>query len=110
MLWELSVTVQRYRAVLGVLAGVPVTEVADRYGMSHPSVHASLHYRQEGITRLEDCSLGFPAARRLRFAQGNSAEDTADSMSAPDHLRQRLPSGSICSRIGTLAGVMPQER
>ena len=34
MLWELSVTEQRYRAVLEVLAGVPVTEVADRYGVS----------------------------------------------------------------------------
>jgi len=28
MLWELSVTEQRYRAVLEVLAGVPVTETA----------------------------------------------------------------------------------
>ena len=34
MLWELSVTEQRYRAVLEVLAGVPVTEVAERYGVS----------------------------------------------------------------------------
>ncbi len=30
ILWELSVTEQRYRAVLEVLAGVPVTEVAVR--------------------------------------------------------------------------------
>ena len=34
MLWELSVTEQRYRAVLEVMAGVPVTEVAERYGVS----------------------------------------------------------------------------
>ena len=34
MLWELSVTEQRYRAVLEVLARVPATEVADRYGVS----------------------------------------------------------------------------
>jgi len=33
MLWELSVTEQRYRAVLEVLAGVPMTEVAGRYGV-----------------------------------------------------------------------------
>jgi hypothetical protein len=31
MLWELSVSEQRYRAVLEV-GGVPVTEVAERYG------------------------------------------------------------------------------
>ena len=56
MLWELSVTEQRYRAVLEVMAGVPVTKVADRYGVSRQSVHAWLHYRQEEITRLEDRS------------------------------------------------------
>jgi transposase InsO family protein len=57
MLWELSVTEQRYRAVLEVLAGVPVTEVADRYGVSRQSVHAWLrHYRDEGPPGLEDRS------------------------------------------------------
>ena len=56
MLWESSVTEQRYRAVLEVLAGVPVTEVAGRYGVSRQSVHAWPHYRQERITRLEDRS------------------------------------------------------
>ena len=57
MLWELSVTEQRYRAVLEVLAGVPVTEVADRYGVSRQSVHAWLrHYRDEGPPGLADGS------------------------------------------------------
>jgi transposase InsO family protein len=57
MLWELSVTEQRYRAVLEVLAGVPVTEVADRYGVSRQSVHAWLaRYRDEGPPGLEDRS------------------------------------------------------
>ena len=37
---ELSVVEQRYRAVLEVAAGVPVTEVAARYGVSRQSVHA----------------------------------------------------------------------
>src|SRR6266568_356829 len=32
MLWELSVAEQRYRAVLEVGTGVPVAEVAERYG------------------------------------------------------------------------------
>jgi len=57
MLWELSVTEQRYRAVLEVGTGVPVTEVAERYGVSRQSVHTwLLRYRQEGIAGLEDRS------------------------------------------------------
>ena len=57
MLWELSVTEQRYRVVLEVMAGVPVTEVADRYGVSRQSVHAWLaRYRDEGPPGLEDRS------------------------------------------------------
>jgi len=57
MLWELSVAEQRYRAVLEVGAGVPVTEVAERYGISRQSVHTWLvRYRQEGIAGLEDRS------------------------------------------------------
>ena len=57
MLWELSVTEQRYRAVLEVMAGVPVTEVADRYGVSRQSVHTWLgRYRDEGPPGLEDRS------------------------------------------------------
>jgi predicted DNA-binding protein YlxM (UPF0122 family) len=42
VLWELSVTEQRYRAVLEVRVGVPLTEVAERYGVSRQSVHASM--------------------------------------------------------------------
>jgi transposase InsO family protein len=57
MLWELSVAEQRYRAVLEVGTGVPVTEVAERYGVSRQSVHAwLLRYREEGIAGLEDRS------------------------------------------------------
>jgi transposase InsO family protein len=57
MLWELSVTEQRYRAVLEVLAGVPVIEVAERYGVSRQSVHAWLgRYRDEGPPGLPDRS------------------------------------------------------
>jgi transposase InsO family protein len=57
MLWELSVTEQRYRAVLEVAAGVPVTEVAERYGVSRQSVHAWLRrYRDEGPSGLADRS------------------------------------------------------
>ena len=54
MLWELSVTEQRYRAVLEVLAGVPVTEVAGRYGCTAPllgAVHDLTAARIWGIIR-----------------------------------------------------------
>jgi transposase len=57
MLRELSVAEQRYRAVLEVRAGVPVTEVAERYGVSPQSVHAWLRrYRDEGPSGMADRS------------------------------------------------------
>jgi transposase InsO family protein len=57
MLWELSVAEQRYRAVLEVGAGIPVTEVAEQYGVSRQSVHSWLaRYREEGVAGLEDRS------------------------------------------------------
>jgi transposase len=55
------VTEQRYRAVLGVRAKVPVTEVAERYGVSRQSVHAWLRrYRDEGPSGLTDRSHKVP--------------------------------------------------
>ena len=39
MLVELSVVEQRYHAVMEVISGAPVTEVALRYGISRQSVH-----------------------------------------------------------------------
>nr|BFE32610.1 hypothetical protein GCM10010200_048610 [Actinomadura rugatobispora] len=54
---ELSVVEQRYRAVLEVEAGVPVTEVAARFGVSRQSVHAWVRrYRAEGLAGLADRS------------------------------------------------------
>jgi transposase len=57
---ELSVVEQRCRAVLEVAAGVPVTEVADRFGVSRQSVHAWVRrYEQGGLVdrfrRPESC-------------------------------------------------------
>jgi transposase InsO family protein len=58
VLWERSVTEQRYNAVLEVLeAGLPVTQVADRYGVSRQSVHAWVNrYRAGGLDGLADRS------------------------------------------------------
>ena len=56
MLVELSVMEQRYKAVMEVLeARIPVTEVAERYGVSRQSVHAWVRrYRSDGIGALID--------------------------------------------------------
>ena len=52
---EVSVVEQRYRAVLEVQAGVPVTEVAARAGVSRQSVHAWIRrYEQGGLGSLAD--------------------------------------------------------
>jgi transposase len=57
VLWELSVVEQRYTAVQEVLGGMPVTKVADRYGVSRQSVHSWLRrYRASGLAGLEDRS------------------------------------------------------
>ena len=57
MLVELSVMEQRYRAVLEVVSGVPVTEVAERYGVSRQAVHGWLgRYEREGLAGLADRS------------------------------------------------------
>ena len=54
---ELSVVEQRYRAVLDAAAGVAVTEVAERYGVSRQSVHAWIRrYEQGGLAGLIDRS------------------------------------------------------
>ena len=57
MLVEVSVVEQRYQAVLAVQAGVPVVEVASKFGVSRQSVHAWLtRYQEEGLAGLDDRS------------------------------------------------------
>jgi transposase-like protein len=57
VLVEMSVTEQRYRAVLEVQAGVTVTEVADRFGVSRQAVHRWLGwYADQGLEGLADRS------------------------------------------------------
>ena len=54
---ELSVVEQRYRAVLDAAAGIPVTEVAEQYGVSRQSVHAWIRrYGEAGLGGLADRS------------------------------------------------------
>jgi transposase InsO family protein len=57
MLRELNVVEQRYRAVLEVLDDIPVTEVADRFGVSRQTVHRWVaRYRESGLAGLADRS------------------------------------------------------
>jgi transposase len=57
VLLELSVVEQRYHAVMEVGAGVPVSEVAARYGVSRQSVYTWLaRYQASGLSGLADRS------------------------------------------------------
>jgi transposase-like protein len=57
VLVESTMTEQRYRAVLEVQAGVPVTEVAERFGVSRQAVHRWRRwYEDEGLDGLADRS------------------------------------------------------
>ena len=53
----MSIVEQRYQAVLAVLAGDPVTEVAEKIGVSRQSLHTWLRrYADEGLAGLQDRS------------------------------------------------------
>jgi transposase InsO family protein len=57
MLRELNVVEQRYQAVLQVLDGIPVTEVAERFGVARQTVHRWVaRYRDGGLEGLADRS------------------------------------------------------
>jgi transposase InsO family protein len=57
VLVELSVMEQRYHAVMEVISGAPVTEVAARYGVSRQAVHTWIgKYNTEGSAGLADHS------------------------------------------------------
>jgi transposase len=70
MLVELSVMEQRYHAVMEVISGAPVTEVARRYGVTRQAVHLWLgKYQCEGLTGLANHS------HRPRFQPGQLSPD-----------------------------------
>ncbi|HEY5214872.1 MAG TPA: helix-turn-helix domain-containing protein, partial [Acidobacteriaceae bacterium] len=57
MLRELKVVEQRYQAVLEVLDSIPVTEVAERFGVTRQTVHRwVVRYRESGLDGLADRS------------------------------------------------------
>ena len=116
MLVELGVVEQRYRAVLEVLdEGVPVTDVARRYGVARQTVHGWLRrYANEGglggladrSSRPESCPhqmlpeveariVGLRRAHpswgppRLRRAPGRRPGQDADPGCPPEHRERR---------------------
>jgi transposase len=57
VLVELSIMEQRYHAVMEVMSGAPVTEVAARYGVSRQAVHTWIGmYSKEALAGLADHS------------------------------------------------------
>ena len=71
MLREWSVAEQRYRAVLDVLDGASVTEVARRYGVARQTVHKWLrrYAADGGLANLVDRS-SRPGSVRIRCWRG----------------------------------------
>ena len=83
MLVELSVMEQRYHAVMEVISGAPVTEVAGRYGVSRQAVHIWIgKYQKEGLAGLADHS------HRPHFQPGQIHADVEALIS---HLRSAHP-------------------
>ena len=71
MLRELKVVEQRYQAVLQVLDGIPVTEVAKRLGVARQTVHRWVaRYRDNGIDGLADRSHAPRASAPISCAGG----------------------------------------
>jgi transposase len=65
MLRELNVVEQRYQAILEVLDGTPVIEVAQRFGVSRQTVHRWVaRYLESGLAGLADRSHASVACQR----------------------------------------------
>jgi transposase-like protein len=98
VLVELTMTEQRYRAVLEVQAGVPVTEVAERFGVSRQAVHRWVGwYRDEGLDGLSDRSHRPHAHPAQTGPEVVAAAGLAASLSARGPV-QRPPSWSRPTR------------
>jgi transposase InsO family protein len=98
---EVSVVEQRYRAVLEVRAGVPVTEVAARSGVSRQCVHAWIRrYDEGGLGALAD---------RSRRPQSCPHQVSAEIEAAVCEMRREHPKWGplrLAHELGK-AGVVP---
>ena len=122
MLIELGVVEQRHKAVLEVMEGLPVTEVAGRYGVTRQTVHRWLRwYAQGGIAALADGSRR-PATCPHRMAPEVEARIVALRSEHPGwgprtllHYLEReglspLPGRSSVHRCLTRHGLIPPHR
>lgn len=110
MLVELGLVEQRYQAVLEVLNGVPVTEVARRYGVTRQTVHLWLRrYGGEGLQGLVDrsskplsCPHQTPAEIELRITELRRAHPSWGPRTIGYHLEKEgvrpVPSRSAIYR------------
>lgn len=92
---ELSVVEQRYRAVLAVLAGATVTEVAARLGVSRQTVSGwKSRYEASGLAGLADRSRRPTSCPHQASAEvyTHVVQDTQrEAMSHMDRLLRRRP-------------------
>lgn len=117
MLVELSVVEQRYHAVMEVAVGVPVTQVAARYGVSRQSVHSWCASTSSRACR--DWRTGRTGRRRVRtgspgrqldvrpvkaFGDGSDiTEQAVASYVAKYATKAAENTGTLDRRIGELA-------
>ena len=86
VLVELSVVEQRYRAVLAVLAGESVTDVAAQLGVSRQTLHKWLtRYRDDGLAGLMD-----RPRRPLSSPWQSPPEVVEDSLAVIEFVGERL--------------------
>src|SRR6266571_4224515 len=112
MLRELNVVEQRYRAVLEVLSGIPVIEVAERYGVARQTVHRWMaRYRTDGIAGLADRSMRRTASvagqRRDRGSGLRAAAGAPPVGTSPSGVRAGPPRLSGCVPVHGLPGPGP---
>jgi transposase InsO family protein len=80
---ELSVVGQRYRAVLEAAAGVPIAEIAERFGVARQSVHSWVRrYEQGGLGGLMD---------RSRRPESSPAQVSAEIEAVVCEMRREHP-------------------
>src|SRR5258708_11629605 len=107
MLRELNVVEQRYRAVLEVLSGIPVIEVAERYGVARQTLHRWMARYRGGRNR----RTGRPVSR----AEAPSVADRrwgggGDLRAAPIPPAVGVAAGGVCARPTRPSGGGPPHR
>jgi transposase InsO family protein len=123
VLVELGVVEQRYRAVLEVLGGAAVTDVARRYGVARQTVHGWLRrYASDGLAGLVDrsskpdsCPHQTPAVIEVRIVGMRRAHPGWGPRTIGYHLEQEgvvpVPSRSSIYRALIRHGLIdPQQR